>query len=109
MMQRIDQVLAMPPEQQVQEIDKFIDMMEQRRQSRDQAGERPERGDRGQDMTEAQRDQRRKERLDRISPEQRAKFDLMRDLVNTRREERGLEPSPGGPRFGPPGGGGPPR
>ena len=47
-------------------------------------------------MTAAQRDQRGKERLDRSTPEMRAKMDRFRDMINDRREERGLEPIEGG-------------
>lgn len=105
MMQRVDNLLAMPREQQVAELDKWIDRMEERRQNRGD-GEGRERGGRegrGGDMSPAQRDQRRKERLDRSTPEMRAKMDAMKDLINDRREERGLEPIQGGrPPFGRP-------
>jgi len=90
-MQRVDKLLAMSPEEQTQELDKMIDRMEEMRGNREaRGGER--RGDRGGDMSSAERDQRRKQRLDRSTPEMRAKRDAMRDLINQRREERGLDP-----------------
>lgn len=105
MMQRVDQLLAMPREEQVQELDKWIDRMEERRQNREANGGEG-RGGRGGNMTPEQRDQRRKQGLDRTSPEMRGKMDTMKDLINERREERGLEPIQGGrPPFGPPRGG----
>jgi hypothetical protein len=36
--------------------------------------------------------------LDRSTPEMRAKMDRYRDLMNQRRQERGLEPLEGGGR-----------
>ncbi|MGI9427884.1 MAG: hypothetical protein ACR2NM_04455 [Bythopirellula sp.] len=98
MMQRVDRLLAMSAAERNQELDRMIDRMEERRQNRD-AGDGGPRGDRGGDMSPAERDQRRKQRLDRTSPQMRAKMDQMKDLMNQRREERGLEPLPGG---GPP-------
>lgn len=111
MMQRVDQLLAMPRDEQVKELDKWIDRMEERRQNREAnggegRGDRGGRGGRGGNMTPEQRDQRRKQGLDRTSPEMRGKMDQMKDLINERREERGLEPIQGGrPPFGPPRGG----
>ncbi len=107
MMQRMENLLAMPREQQVAALDQLIDRMEERRQNR---GERGDRGGRGGDMSPGERDQRRKQGLDRTSPGMRAMMDQMKDLLNGRRAERGLEPIQGGGRgfFGPPGGG-PPR
>lgn len=118
MMQRVDRLLAMPKDQQRQELDKMIDQMEERRRDREANGDQGPggrggpgggRGDRGGDMSSAERDQRRKERLDRSSPADRGRMDAMKDLVNERREERGLEPinrmrGIGGPRGGGPGG-----
>ncbi len=111
MMQRMDDMLAMPRQQQVEALDKLIDRMEERRQNRGDQGERGDRGGRGGDMSPAERDQRRKQGLDRTSPDMRAKMDQMKDLINDRRAERGLDPIQGGGGrgfFGPPGGG-PPR
>jgi hypothetical protein len=98
MMQRVDQLLALPPAERKQELDKMIDQIEKWR--KDSAGNRGGRGGDRQaeweNRTEAERDQRRKERLDRTSPEMRAKMDLMRDMMNQRRKERGMEPMQGG-------------
>lgn len=91
MMQRFDKLLTMPPKERNRELDKIIDRMET-----DQ-GDR-KRDDRGRDMSQAQRDQRRKERLDRTSPDMRAKMDLLRDMINDRRKQRGMEPVNGGGR-----------
>lgn len=104
MMQRVDRMLAMAPAERNEELDRMIDRMEERRQEGD-AGERGGRGDRGGNMSSAERDQRRKQRLDRSSPQMRAKMDKMKDLLNQRREERGLEPVQGGPPRGMFGGG----
>lgn len=95
MMQRVDRILALPPDQQRAELDRIIDQMEEFRQNREPRGERP---DRGGNMSAAQRDQRRKQGLDRTTPEMRGKMDAMRDLLNDRRNERGLEPMRGGGR-----------
>ncbi len=97
MLQRVDRLLALPPAEQRAELDKWIDRMEDRNKNREAGGGRGDRG-RGGDMSSAERDQRRKERLDRSSPMMRAKMDTMKDLINERREERGLEPieGPGG-------------
>ena len=103
MMQRVDNLLAMAPAERNQELDRMIDRMEEARQNRD--GDRGPRGDRGGNMSQAQRDQRRKQGLDRTSPQMRAKMDQMKDLINQRREERGLEPVKGGPPRGMFGGG----
>jgi len=88
-MRRVDQLLAMPPEEQNRELDKWIDRMEKARKDR-------EGKDRGGDMSSAERDQRRKERLDRTTPAMRGKLDAMKDLFNNRREQRGLGPMQGG-------------
>ena len=90
MMNKVDNLLALPPEQQTQELDKWIDRMEEIRKNHEP------RGDRGANLTQAERDQRRKQRLDRTTPQMRAKMDRMKDLINQRREERGLEPIEGG-------------
>ncbi len=100
MTQRMDNILALPPKEQRAEIDQLIDRIESWKNNREERGDRG-RGDRGNDLTTAERDQKRKERLDRTTPEMRAKRDRMKDLVNQRREERGMEPMQGGPfRFG---------
>ncbi len=101
-MKRVDKLLAMPTEEQSKELDKWIDRMEDMRANREARGDGG-RGDRGGDLSQAERDQRRKQRLDRTTPEMRAKRDRMKDLINERREERGLEPIEGGRgMFGPP-------
>ncbi len=94
---RMDEFFAKSPEEQREDLDKMIDRMEQRRQQRDANGDGG-RGDRGNraSMSPQQRDQRRKERLDRTTPEMRTKFDAFRNLMNKRREERGLDPVQGG-------------
>ncbi|MCG8448456.1 MAG: hypothetical protein MI725_02605 [Pirellulales bacterium] len=100
-MQKVDDILAMPPEQQRAELDKWIDFMESARKTRQAGGGRqfgPPGGRPGgsrPELSQAERDQRRKQRLDRSTPEMRAKMDQVIDLVNERREERGLEPMQG--------------
>lgn len=98
MMQRMRNLLAMPPEQQIVAIDKLIDRMEAFRGDRENRGPRS-----GGDQSSAARDQRQKQRLDRTSPDQRALMDQVKDLINQRRGDRGLEPMKGGrPPFGGP-------
>ena len=78
MLQRVDRLLAMPPEEQRQELDKWIDRMEERRQNNSERGaEGRGRGQRGGDMSQAERDQRSKQRLDRSTPKDRAMRDAM--------------------------------
>ncbi|MEM8865882.1 MAG: hypothetical protein AAGF31_10100 [Planctomycetota bacterium] len=110
MRQRYNDLLAMPDDQRRAELDRMIDQMEDRR--REWEARRAEReanrgagggegrgagggegGRRGfSQMSEAERDQRRKGMLDRTSPEMRATVTSMMNMVNDRREERGMEP-----------------
>jgi len=96
MVQRMDQFFAMTPKEQTKRLDELIDRTEEWRANRDQAGGGGSgwgRGGGGRgNMTPAQRDQRSKERLDRSTPEMRAKIDRFVDIMNERREQRGLEP-----------------
>lgn len=100
MVERMDQFFAMTPKEQSKRLDELIDRTEERRANRDQAagggGAGWGRGGGRGDMTGAQRDQRSKERLDRSTPEMRAKMDRFRDMMNDRREKRGLESIDGG-------------
>jgi len=93
--QRMDQFFAMTPEEQTKRLNELIDRMEEWRANRGQGGGWGRGGGRG-NMTAAQRDQHSKQRLDRSTPEMRAKMDRFRDMMNERREERGLEPIDGG-------------
>ncbi|QDS99696.1 hypothetical protein HG15A2_30230 [Adhaeretor mobilis] len=105
MIQRVDQLLSMPKAERDKELDEWIERSEQRRKEWAANGDQGPRGDRGADATPAERAQRSKQRLDRSTPEMRAKMDALKDIMNQRREERGLDPVKG-PRgmFG--GGGG---
>jgi len=91
-MQRLDKLLVMPPAERNAELDKWIDRMETMRKSMKAGGDQGGWRNRFADMSEAERDQRRKQRLDRSSPDMRAKFDRLWDLLNDRRTERGMEP-----------------
>ena len=92
---------AKSPEEQRQSLDQMIDRMEQRRQRRETEGRGGEgRGGGRPDMTPQQRDQRRKQGLDRTTPEMRGMMDAFRDMINDRRQERGLEPIHGRPHWG---------
>ena len=104
MMQKVDNLLAMPKAERNAELDKWIDRMEQGRKTREAngggrggpgAGGGPGNGDkpRGGGAN------RGKQMLDKSTPEMRAKMDAMKDLINARREERGMDPIKGG-RFG---------
>lgn len=99
MLQRMDQFFAMMPKEQSKRLDELIHRTEERRANQDQAGGGGagwgRGGDRG-DMSGPQRDQRSKERLDRSTPEMRAKMVRFRDMMNDRREKRGLESIDGG-------------
>ncbi len=100
MEQRMNAFFEMPPEEQRERLDEIIDRMESRGQ-----GGPPGGGPRGGDASPAERDQRRKEMLARTTPEMRAKVDRFKDMLNQRREERGLEPAQGmRGMFGRPGG-----
>jgi len=103
MLDRMNHLLDLPPEEQKKELDEQIDRMEQRRKEREAGGEA--RGDRGGGGGPGGRGggggNGGKGRLDRSTPEMRAKMDRYRDLLNARREERGLPPIEGGGRgFG---------
>jgi len=111
MNQRMDKFFTMSPEEQTAELDRMIDRMKEWRKNRESSSNdgnsegargRGGRGWGGREGSTQDRDQRRKERLDRSTPELRGKMDRFRDMMNERREERGLEPSPGwgGPRGG---------
>ena len=95
MVERMNEFFAMTPEDQKARLDEIIDRIEERRANRDQSGGGRPGGGRG-NMSAAQRDQRSKERLDRSTPEMRAKMDRFRDMMNDRRQQRGLEPLEGG-------------
>jgi hypothetical protein len=98
-MQRMNAFFAKSPEEQRETLDQMIDRMEERRKQRDAEGRGGE-GKRGgrSDMTPQERDQRRKQGLDRSTPEMRGLRDAFRDMLNDRRQERGLEPMQGHPR-----------
>ena len=81
-MQRLDKLLVMPPAERNAELDKWIDRMETMRKSMKAGGDQGGWRNRFADMSEAERDQRRKQRLDRSSPDMRAKFDRLWDLLN---------------------------
>jgi len=95
MLNRVDRFFALPPEEQQEKLDEMIDRMENWRKQREANGGDGRRGGNRGNLTSQQRDQRSKERLDRTTPELRAKFDRFRDMINERREERGLEPMNG--------------
>jgi hypothetical protein len=86
--QRYDQFMAMSPEEQQNELDKRIDEMEARGGQGDGRGGPP-------NIDSKRADAIRKKMLDWTTPEQRAKFEHGIQLVNQRREQRGLPPMPG--------------
>ena len=99
MEKRIDDFLALPPEQQQQEMDRRIDQQEQRRREREAqvADQGADQGaSRFGSLSPAQRDAMRKKRLDMTTPELRAKFEVVREMYRKRREQRGLNPGEGG-------------
>jgi hypothetical protein len=97
--QRYEQFVAMSPEEQRKELDKRIDEMEARGAPQG-AGAGGGRG--GPPNIDSKRaDAFRKKMLDWTTPEQRAKFEHGIQLMNERREQRGLPPmaGPGGGFF----------
>ncbi len=101
---RMDEFFQLPPDQQQQRLDEFIDRMQQRQQNPSANRGRGGWGG-GRNMTEAQRDQRHKEMISRTDPKMRAQFDQFRQLLGDRMKERGLPPMEGGPGRGGPWGG----
>jgi hypothetical protein len=87
--QRYDRFVAMSPEEQKKELDKRIDEMEAR-------GGKGGPGGRGgpPNMDPKRAEAMRKKMLDWTTPEQRAKFEHGMELMNERREQRGLPPMP---------------
>jgi len=100
-MQRMEEFFAKSPEEQRESLDKMIDRMEEHRQQREAGGNgRKMGGNPNSTRTPQMRDQRRKQRLDRTTPEMRSMRDAFRELINKRRQERGLEPIHGRPGWG---------
>ena len=107
MLNRMNQFFEMPPEEQDERLDQIIDRMEERRADRQDGGNERGRGGPGgppgaggrrgdwAKMSDAERDQKRKEMLDKTTPEMRAKVDQFKDMLNERRQERGLDPIDG--------------
>ena len=97
MEQRIDEFLALPPEEQQKRLDERIDQMEQWREEREAEGKAPGGPPWGAgNMSPDKQDEMRKKMLDWTTPDQRAKFEQAMNMMNDRRSERGLEPV--GPR-----------
>jgi hypothetical protein len=86
--QRYDQFMKMSPEEQRKELDKRIDEMEKRGASGNGRGGPP-------NIDAKKAESFRKKMLDWTTPEQRAKFEHGMQLMNDRREQRGLGPMPG--------------
>jgi hypothetical protein len=110
----LDRYLAMTPAQKRQHLDGLINRQEEMRkrmqQRAQQRGNRPNGpggaalgappvgrggpGRRGDSRTPEEREQQRKRSLDRTTPEVRAKRDVLRRDLETRRQQRGLPPAP---------------
>jgi hypothetical protein len=100
-MRRMNEFFEKSPEEQRAALDQMIDRMEERRTQREQrGGEAREDGRNRPSSSPQQRDQRRKQGLDRGTPEMRSMRDTFRNLLNNRRQERGLEPIHGRPGRG---------
>jgi len=109
--QHIDQILAMSPPERNKALDADIDRMEKMRAQAEanakaaanaQASSQndskkgpPGQGRRGGNPSDDQRVDRLRNRLDRGTPEMRAKRNAYMQLVNTRRQQRGLPPITG--------------
>jgi hypothetical protein len=116
---RISEILAMPPAQRIKALDADIDQAEKRRaewakraqanasQTGAKGGQPGANGQKGGGqrrpvaVNDSQRVDRLKNRLDRSSPESRAKRNAYAQLVNQRRQQRGLPPTTGGGPGGP--------
>ncbi len=99
-MQRMNEFFAKSPGQQREALDEMIDRMEARSAERGRRGDGARGGGNRPAMTPQAHDQRRKQGLDRSTPEMRSMRDAFRDLINQRRQERGLEPIHGRPGWG---------
>jgi len=99
-MQRMNDFFAKSPEEQREALDKMIDRMEEHRKAWEARGGGANGGGKHGSRTPQSRDQRRKQGLDRSTPEMRSMRDAFRDLINKRRQERGLEPIHGRPHWG---------
>jgi hypothetical protein len=117
MVDRVVQLNALPLAQRNAELDKDIDRMEKmraqwqkRRQQQASSGgsagagggkQASSRQDRPswRNMSDQDRNARRKERLDNSTPEFRGAMSEYRRMMQQRRNERGLPPGGGGPRF----------
>ena len=103
--QHIDQILAMSPADRNKALDADIDRMEKMRaqmeanaksaQAGGQNDSKKGQGRRGGNPSDDQRVDRLRNRLDRSSPEMRAKRNAYMQLVNARRQQRGLPPMTG--------------
>ena len=106
-LEHIKQLLAMSPADRNNALDADIDRMEKMRAQRDAAnangaqaggpgqnGAGGRRGPRG-NMTDDQRVDRLRNRLDRSTPEMRATRNAYMQLVNVRRQQRGMPPITG--------------
>src|SRR5262245_24480585 len=109
--QHIDQILAMSPAERNKALDADIDRMEKMRaqaeanaksaanaQANNQNDSKkgpPGQGRRGGNPSDDQRVDRLRNRLDRGTPEMRAKRNAYMQLVNARRQQRGLPPMTG--------------
>ncbi len=113
MQQRMDEFFELPPEEQTEKLDKWIDRMEagrvrreERRKQREQAaaanggeaGESASTSDEGGrrrrspfgEVTPEKREERIRRRLDSTTPKMRAQFQEFRRMLKERRKERGL-------------------
>ncbi|MEM9659097.1 MAG: hypothetical protein AAF961_12115, partial [Planctomycetota bacterium] len=85
--QKMDQFLALSPEEQRREMDKKIN--ERRSQGRS-GPPRPGAGDGKPEISAAKADEFRKKMNDWTTPEQRAKFEAVMSMYEKRKRERGL-------------------
>jgi hypothetical protein len=95
MNQRMNKFFAMTEEEQNVELDKLIERMENRSRDGKVDGKGVGRNWGGKGLSQQGQDNRRQKRLDNTTPEMRAKFDKFKDMMNDRREERGLPPRKG--------------
>ncbi|TWU21979.1 hypothetical protein [Bythopirellula polymerisocia] len=96
---RLDQFLALTPEEQKKELDKKIDesLARQKNGGGPTAGGGPGGGRPGGGPPTPQKvDEFRKKMLDWTTPEQRAKFQTTMQMYNDRMKQRGLDPKAGG-------------
>jgi hypothetical protein len=122
MQKRMTEFFAMSPADQKKRLDEIIDQMQKWQQQRAANGGNGGGGRNGQggggpggagpggggpggggrNMTDGAREQARKQRLDNTNPAERGMMDKFRAMLGDRMQQRGIQPTGGGPGMGGP-------